>query len=75
MSASGRGREWLRAERKRTALRIRHAVEVNDLFGIGRYQLHVVRDAAGSGGRDLPDGFRSAATVLRVDAIGTWRRW
>lgn len=42
-------------------------VEVNELFGIVVTNWHVVRDAAGQVGVLFPDGFRSAATVMRVD--------
>ena len=54
-------------------------VEVNDLFGVVVTNWHVVRDATGPIGVFFPDGFRSAATVLRVDrdwdlaALVIWR--
>ena len=54
-------------------------VEVNELFGIVVTNWHVVRGAAGQVGVLFPDGFRSAATVMRVDrdwdlaALVIWR--
>lgn len=54
-------------------------IEVNELFGIVVTNWHVVRDAAGQVGVLFPDGFRSAATVMRVDrdwdlaALVVWR--
>ncbi|GEM_PF-1114587 len=66
-------------ERNGTAYGSGTLVEVNDLFGIVVTNWHVVRDAAGQVGVIFPDGFRSAATVLRVDrdwdlaALVIWR--
>ena len=54
-------------------------VEVNEYFGLVVTNWHVVRDAAGTVGVIFPDGFRSAATILRVDrdwdlaALAIWR--
>ncbi len=54
-------------------------VAVNDSFGLVLTNWHVVRDAAGQVGVIFPDGFRSAATVARIDrdwdlaALVIWR--
>jgi hypothetical protein len=54
-------------------------VAVNDASGLVLTNWHVVRDAAGQVGVIFPDGFRSAATVARVDrdwdlaALVIWR--
>ncbi len=54
-------------------------VQVRDRFGIVITNWHVVRDATGSINVVFPDGFRSAARVLRVDrdwdlaALLIWR--
>ncbi|MEN6450666.1 MAG: serine protease, partial [Thermoguttaceae bacterium] len=54
-------------------------VAVNEHFGLVLTNWHVVRDAAGQVGVLFPDGFRSAATVARVDrdwdlaALVIWR--
>ncbi|MBN1393843.1 MAG: trypsin-like peptidase domain-containing protein [Pirellulales bacterium] len=54
-------------------------VDANEVFGIVATNWHVVRGAAGTIGVIFPDGFRSAATVLRVDrdwdlaALLIWR--
>ena len=54
-------------------------VEVNEIFGIVVTNWHVVRGATGTIGVFFPDGFRSAAIVLREDrdwdlaALVIWR--
>jgi hypothetical protein len=54
-------------------------VAVNETFGLVLTNWHVVRDAAGQVGVIFPDGFRSAATVARIDrdwdlaALVVWR--
>jgi len=54
-------------------------VEVNETFGLVVTNWHVVREASGVIGVFFPDGFRSAATVLRADrdwdlaALVIWR--
>jgi S1-C subfamily serine protease len=54
-------------------------VEANETFGIVLTNWHVVRDASGRVGVVFPDGFRSAATVMRTDrdwdlaALLIWR--
>jgi len=54
-------------------------VAVNESFGLVVTNWHVVRDATGQIGVIFPDGFRSAATVVRTDrewdlaALAIWR--
>jgi hypothetical protein len=66
-------------ERDGTAYGSGALVAVSESFGLVVTNWHVVRDAAGQVGVIFPDGFRSAAIVLRTDrdwdlaALAVWR--
>ena len=67
------------AERDGTSLGSGALVAVSQYHGLVVTNWHVVRDAAGPITVAFPDGFRSAATLLRTDrdwdlaALGIWR--